>query len=181
MVSPRKQRARASAVRAATPASTSTLSPKASDAAGGFMSDDGFTSCDEDGGSDRAESASLGAKLQRRMQRLRLKYDALKQRVREKRDEPHVIKLLDKIAFALSFVLLCVCQYFWFSAPALYWVFYATLMPLMMLYRILYFRALRYQYFLYDFCYFALALSFVNLFALPASPLAFKVCVVSAR
>jgi hypothetical protein len=42
--------------------------------------------------------------LQHQLQRLQMEYDELKEKLKEKRDEPQVIKMLDKIAFTIGFV-----------------------------------------------------------------------------
>lgn len=79
---------------------------------------------------------------------------------------------------ALSFLAVCVCQYFLLNSPNEYWMFYTIVTPLLMVYRIIYFRSQDMQYFLLDFCYFSLLLSLANLHLLPASATLFKVCFI---
>ena len=100
--------------------------------------------------------------------------------VRESREKPAFIKLIDKIAFTVGVLNLSMCQYFLMSAPRLFWVFYTVIMPVLLAARVYHFKSLQMQYFLLDFCYFTVCLTFMNLFLL-WSPMFFKVCFIFAN
>lgn len=95
--------------------------------------------------------------------------------MKEKQDEPTFVKFFDKCAWTLGVLNLLVCQYFLVNVPAYYWVWYSFIVPILAASRFYVFKSLSWQYFLLDFCYFAIGCSMVNLFLVVNSPLFFKV------
>jgi hypothetical protein len=88
--------------------------------------------------------------------------------IKEKKDKPQYVKLLDKIAFTLGVLNIPTCQFFMLNRPQYFWMWYIFIMSLLLVSRFFYFRAIQLQYFLYDFCYFTNILSLVCIFYHPA-------------
>jgi len=76
-------------------------------------------------------------------------------RVRDYVKIPRVIRQIDKVSFCAGVYGLMMTEYIATRAPEKFWLFYAVAMPGVFLARAVYYRMIRWQYFLYDFCYFA--------------------------
>jgi hypothetical protein len=95
--------------------------------------------------------------------------------IREKENEPSYVRLFDKIGFTLGVLNIAVCQYFLFNYPRYFWLWYSIVLPLIGFSRWYHFKKTGLQYFLFDFCYFANVLVFINMFLWPRSTTLFKV------
>jgi len=82
-------------------------------------------------------------------------------RVRDFVKLPRVIRKIDKWSFCAGVGALMTTQYVATSAPEQFWKYYLVCMPMIFLARAAYYRMIRWQYFLYDFCYFANAACFL--------------------
>jgi len=102
----------------------------------------------------------------------------IRDRIRETQDEPKYVKFFDKVAFTVGVLNLGVCQYFLLNRPDLFPYWYAAIIPLILGSRYFYFRSGGNQYFMIDFCYFAIFCSMVNLFLVQNSSLFFKACFI---
>lgn len=99
-----------------------------------------------------------------------------KKRIRDHVQEtPEYVKFGDKLAFTLGFLNILACEYFLVAIPHRFWMWYAAVVPLLLITRTAYFFRLRWHYFLLDFCYFVLLCSFLNLFVLWESDTLFRV------
>lgn len=76
-------------------------------------------------------------------------------RVRDFVKIPRVIRQIDKVSFCVGVFGLMMTEYVATRAPEKFWMFYAFAMPAIVCVRAVYYRMIRWQYFLYDFCYFA--------------------------
>lgn len=95
--------------------------------------------------------------------------------IREKENEPTYIKLFDKIGFTLGVLNIAICQYFLLNIPSFFWLWYSIVVPLLLIMRVKHFRSLGWQYFLIDFCYFVIILTFLNIFVLNDSKWLFNI------
>ena len=95
-------------------------------------------------------------------------------RVRDYVKIPRVIRQIDKMSFCAGVYGLMMTEYIATRVPARFWVFYAVSMPLIFSARGVYYRMIRWQYFLYDFCYFANATALVFLTLKPKSAMLFR-------
>lgn len=102
----------------------------------------------------------------------------IRDRIRETQDEPRYVKLFDKVAFTVGVLNMCVCQYFLLNRPDLFPYWYVQIVPLILGSRYFYFRSGGNQYFMIDFCYFAIFCSMLNLLVIQASPMFFRVCFI---
>lgn len=106
-----------------------------------------------------------------------------KKRVRdhlqEASQQPKTVKLLDKIAFTMGVLNITTCQYFLLNVPEYFPIWYSVIVPLLMLSRLYHFRSLNWQYFMFDFCYFVLFCTLLNLFLL-RTEVFFKICFIFA-
>jgi hypothetical protein len=94
------------------------------------------------------------------------------------KEEPDYVKLLDKLFFTFGLLNILASQYFILKMPSYFWIWYTIVMPILLFTRIFHFKNLGWQYFLLDFCYFVLLLTFINLYLLPDYHLLFKVCFI---
>jgi len=76
-------------------------------------------------------------------------------RVRDFVKTPRVIRQIDKVSFCIGVYGLMMTEYVATRAPERFWLFYGVMMPAVVCVRAVYYRMIRWQYFLYDFCYFA--------------------------
>jgi len=81
-------------------------------------------------------------------------------------NRPRYIKQFDKITFTLGVLNICATQYFIVGAPDKYWMWYSTIMPILMMGRWKHFSDNGFQYFMLDFCYSVNLLTLVHLFFL---------------
>lgn len=102
----------------------------------------------------------------------------IRDRIRETQDEPKYVKFFDKVAFTIGVLNMGVCQYFLLNRPDLFPMWYAIIIPLILGSRYFYFRGSGLQYFMIDFCYFAIFCSLLNLLMVRNSPVFFKVCFI---
>lgn len=102
----------------------------------------------------------------------------IRDRIRETQDEPKYVKFFDKVAFTVGVLNMGVCQYFLLNRPDLFPYWYASIIPLILGSRYFYFRSGGNQYFMIDFCYFAIFCSMMNLFLIQNSALFFRVCYI---
>jgi hypothetical protein len=65
-------------------------------------------------------------------------------------------KLFDKLAFTFGVLNLMMCQFCFINTPGYFWVFYSIIMTISIISRYIHFKSLDWEYFMYDFCYFAL-------------------------
>ena len=68
---------------------------------------------------------------------------------------PKVMRRIDKWSFCAGVYGLMFTEYVATRFPERFWVFYGWAMPCVVVVRAVYYRMIRWQYFLYDFCYFA--------------------------
>lgn len=83
--------------------------------------------------------------------------------IAEKESEPTYIRFFDKLAFTLGVLNIGVCQFFLLNQPEYFWLWYSLVMPAILVTRTYHFRSLGWQYFLFDFCYFTIFLTFIHL------------------
>lgn len=102
----------------------------------------------------------------------------IRDRIRETQEEPKFVKFFDKIAFTIGVLNMGVCQYFLLNRPDLFPMWYSLIIPLILGSRYFYFRGGGLQYFMIDFCYFAIFCSMLNLLVLRNYPVFFKVCYI---
>ena len=95
-------------------------------------------------------------------------------RVRDYVKIPRVIRQIDKVSFCAGVYGLMMTEYIATRAPEKFWLFYAFAMPGVFLARAVYYRMIRWQYFLYDFCYFANASAMMFLWRWKKSETVFR-------
>jgi hypothetical protein len=95
-------------------------------------------------------------------------------RVRDYVKIPRVIRQIDKVSFCAGVYGLMMTEYIATRAPEKFWLFYAVAMPGVFLARAVYYRMIRWQYFLYDFCYFANASAMMFLWRWKKSATVFR-------
>jgi len=81
----------------------------------------------------------------------------------EAEETPSVVKVLDKLAFTFGVLNLVAVAYFLQAGKGEFAFWYSFIMPLLLLARVYHFRSLNWHYFLFDFCYFTVMLTFVGL------------------
>lgn len=101
--------------------------------------------------------------------------------VRAKRQEPTIVKLIDKLSFTFGVINIAVCEYFVTNQPQYFWAFYTVVMSLMLFARAFRFHAIKYHYFMLDFCYFTQLLCFLSIYLLPWSETFAKVVFIFAN
>lgn len=101
--------------------------------------------------------------------------------VRAKRQEPTIVKLIDKLSFTFGVINIAVCEYFVTNQPDYFWAFYTVVMCLMLLARAFRFHAIKYHYFMLDFCYFTQLLCLLNIYLFPWSQTFTKVVFIFAN
>ena len=84
------------------------------------------------------------------------------------REEP-VVRFVDRVAFTFGVLMLVATEAFLLRWPAAFWAFYAATMPLLLAFRVCQYTALSYQFFMLDFCYFAVAAAGVHATLAPGS------------
>lgn len=98
--------------------------------------------------------------------------------LREAEEQPKYFKLLDKVAFTLGVLNIVACQYFLLNIPTYFPIWYTFIIPVLLLSRFYHFRSMNWQYFMFDFCYFGITCSLINLLFLRKSALFFKICFI---
>ena len=98
--------------------------------------------------------------------------------IRERKKEPFYIRLIDKLAFTLGVINISVSQYFLLSRPQDFWIWYSLIIPLLMIVRTREFKKRKFDYFLFDFCYFVLVLTFIYLYFVNQSEILFNICYI---
>ena len=101
--------------------------------------------------------------------------DCVRDEVNKRRKQPYYVRLLDKIAFTLGVLNISLSQYFLFSQPSLFWAWYSVVIPILWAVRAREFGRRKYAYFLFDFCYFVLGGTLLNILVLPNSKRLFKI------
>ncbi|KAJ1414016.1 hypothetical protein B484DRAFT_335398 [Ochromonadaceae sp. CCMP2298] len=99
----------------------------------------------------------------------------IRDRIRETQEEPKYVKFFDKLAFTAGVMNMGICQYFLLNRPDLFPLWYALVVPVMLISRYIYFHGAGWQYFMIDFCYFTLFNTMVNVLLVRNSALFFKV------
>ena len=84
------------------------------------------------------------------------------------REEP-VVRFVDRVAFTFGVLMLVATEAFLLRWPAAFWAFYVVMMPLLLAFRVCQYTALSYQFFMLDFCYFAVAAAGVHAALFPSS------------
>jgi hypothetical protein len=98
--------------------------------------------------------------------------------IRERKKEPFYIRLIDKLAFTLGVINISMSQYFLLSRPQDFWRWYSLIIPLLMIVRTREFKKRKFDYFLFDFCYFVLVLTFIYLYFFNQSEILFNICYI---
>jgi hypothetical protein len=98
--------------------------------------------------------------------------------IREKKEKPKYIILMDKIYFTVGVMNIPICQYFLTARPDLFWLWYTICLISLMIARFIYFKQQKYHYFLLDFCYYTQLLTFLCLYVIKSSPWFFKICFI---
>lgn len=88
-------------------------------------------------------------------------------RVRDFAQEANVVKTVDKFAFCLGVLVLCVTEFMVLRHPESFGMYYCALVSTMMALRLYMYARSRYLYFMLDFCYWANASCFVSVLILP--------------
>ena len=88
-------------------------------------------------------------------------------RVRDFAQEANVVKTVDKFAFCLGVLVLCVTEFMVLQHPESFGMYYCALVSTMMALRLYMYARSRYLYFMLDFCYWANASCFVSVLILP--------------
>lgn len=101
----------------------------------------------------------------------------IRDKFREVQDQPKYVKLFDKIAFTIGVLNMGICQYFLLNKPQLFPIWYAIIMPLLLISRYVYFHGVGLQYFMIDFCYFIVFCSLSNILFIK-SAIFFKFCFI---
>lgn len=101
--------------------------------------------------------------------------------IREKKEKPHNIRLLDKISFTAGVMNIPICQYFFINDPSHFYIWYSIIIPILLTARTIYFKQLKYHYFMLDFCYFTQLCIFSMMYLFPQSSAFFNVCFIFAN
>ena len=100
--------------------------------------------------------------------------DVIKKRERE----PAFQQLFNKLTYTLGVLNIAVSQYFFLSRPKLFWLWYSLVIPCLMVIRIREFKKKKLEYFLIDFCYFTMFLTFLYLHLMYENQILFNVCYI---
>mmetsp|Transcript_15296 Transcript_15296/g.23035 ORF Transcript_15296/g.23035 Transcript_15296/m.23035 type:complete len:560 (-) Transcript_15296:92-1771(-) len=84
--------------------------------------------------------------------------------IKEKKEIPRYVKLFDKISFTIGVLNIPLCQFFILNRPDYFGIMFCIIIPTLLLGRYFYFKSIKLQYFLYDFCYFTNILSILCVF-----------------
>jgi hypothetical protein len=76
----------------------------------------------------------------------------IRDRIRETQEEPKYVKFFDKVAFTAGVMNMGICQYFLLNRPDVFPLWYALVVPVMLISRYIYFHGAGWQYFMIDFC-----------------------------
>lgn len=93
--------------------------------------------------------------------------------IREKEKEPSYIRFFDKVGFTLGVLNITVCQFFLLNYPRYYWLWYSLVIPCILFVRAYHYSSLGWQYFMFDFCYFAISLTFLDIYVFETPLLAY--------
>ena len=95
--------------------------------------------------------------------------------IREKRAEPPVARWLDQVSFTVGVLAIVFSQFVLLQSPQFFWMWYLMLMTVMLALRVVDYHHLKWQYFLFDFCYFANFCCFAQALFAPRSCLFTKI------
>ena len=101
--------------------------------------------------------------------------------LKENEKKPKYIMTIDKLYFTFGVLNIAFTQYFLFNQTEHFWIWYAAMMPFLMLVRRWNFKKLGWQYFMLDFCYFTLWSTFIMLFLVRQNAMYFKVIFMYAN
>jgi len=96
--------------------------------------------------------------------------------IREKRKQPPILMLIDKLFFTFGVLILAMSEYILLMFPRQFGNWYACVIILMLIFRWFYYRTLKWTYFMIDFCYFT-QLTCLATLVMPAS-WALKTCLM---
>lgn len=99
----------------------------------------------------------------------------------EKESEPVYVRLFDKFAFTFGVLIILLCEYFLISLPTHFWLWYTLVLTLALSTRVYHFYSLSWQYFLFDFCYFGILCTYLQIFVFPTSPDFFRLVFILAN
>jgi len=94
---------------------------------------------------------------------------SVRQHLREKRAEPRLVRLVDKLIFSGGVLCLLASEFVVLRYPGLFWLWYSVVIPPLLVVRYIEFRAAKWLYFLIDFCYFGTFLCLLGIHVLPTS------------
>lgn len=66
--------------------------------------------------------------------------------------EPPVARSIDKWAFTFGVLILTMTEFVLVKHPVSFWVYYMTVIPLLVFFRIPHYRSLKWEFFMLDFC-----------------------------
>lgn len=95
-------------------------------------------------------------------------------RVREYVKLPRTIQLIDKLSFTGGVLGLMLTQHVATTRPGLFWLYYLVVAPFVFANRVATYTAMKYHYFLIDFCYYANAVCFAQILVNPGSARLFR-------
>ncbi|RYG98730.1 DUF2838 domain-containing protein [archaeon] len=103
----------------------------------------------------------------------------IRDHLREAQQQPQYVKLMDKLGFTMGVLNITACQYFLLNIPEYFPVWYAVVLPVLLISRLYHFRSQNWHYFLLDFCYFVILCTLLNITVL-RSDVFFKMCFIFA-
>ena len=98
--------------------------------------------------------------------------------IKKREKEPAFQQLFNKLTYTLGVLNIAVSQYFFLSKPKLFWLWYSLVIPCLMIIRIREFKKKKLEYFLIDFCYFTMFLTFISLHVMYENQILFNVCYI---
>lgn len=104
----------------------------------------------------------------------------IRDHLKEAQQQPQYVKFFDKVAFTFGVLNIVFCQYFLLNVPEYFSIWYSVVVPLLMISRLYHFKSLNWHYFMFDFCYFVLACTLINISLLRWSTTFFKICFIFA-
>jgi hypothetical protein len=97
------------------------------------------------------------------------------------RDEPPVVRLLDKVSFSFGVLNVMFTEFLLLEYPEHFWMWYCIEMFSCLGVRFFHYRTMRWQYFLLDFCYFANVVLVFYLWLAPTNVALFQICFAFAN
>lgn len=89
--------------------------------------------------------------------------------------------LFDKLAFTVGVLNLMMCEFCFTNTPGYFWIFYIFVMTISIVSRYLHFKSLNWEYFMLDFCYFALVCNMIAAIFFPEGNWFFRVSYIFAN